>query len=558
MEDREGRLMARFNVTSPDGQKFVITAPDDATPDQVMEYAQSQFKAPEAKPSATDGMSGVETLRAGIGRGLTAAGRAAAGFLGNSPLGDVNRAIHSVLPAGIPGRLPTAAESEAARMQAAKEDAALLQTRGGKVGNVIGSAAAAAPALLIPGANTYVGASLIGAGTGAVTTEGNATERAQGALFGGLGGLAGKAAGDAIGGGVRKLREYVTASREAGKAANAGRDAAVATARDAGYVLPPTEARPSALNSLLEGISGKIKTSQAAATRNQSVTNRLAKQAVGAADDVQLSPEALKAIRDEAGKAYQAVASSGTITPGPRYAQALDAIVADAKQAAKDFPGSKPSSLVSEVEALRSGQFDAASAVAKIRTLREDASAAYAQGDKALGKGLKDGAKALEEAIEEHLKTAGPELLKQFRDARQLIAKTYSVEGAMNKATGDVSAPALAAMLKRGKPLSGELQQIAEVGAAFPKATQSLSQNYGALSPLDYLAAIGTQNPLVALARPGIRSTILSQPYQAAFARQQNYEPAMINRLAQLLENDYARRLTVSGAAGAALPASQQ
>lgn len=35
--------MARYEITAPNGQKFEITAPDDATQDQVMAYAQSEF-----------------------------------------------------------------------------------------------------------------------------------------------------------------------------------------------------------------------------------------------------------------------------------------------------------------------------------------------------------------------------------------------------------------------------------------------------------------------------------------------------------------------------------
>lgn len=512
----------------------------------------------QAEPSPIDGMSGTETLRAGIGQGLSAGARAATSFLGDSPLGTLNRAIHSLSPADLPGRLPTPEESAAARQEAQRLDAPLLGTRAGKAGSVVGSAAAAAPALLIPGANTYVGASLIGGGAGAVLTEGDAQERAKGAGFGALGGLLGKVGGDALGAGFRKLSEIAAGRRATAQAANAGRDAAVQSAREAGYVLPPNEANPNALNALLEGFSGKIKTAQAASSKNQSTTNTLARKSLGLSDDTPLTIETLSAVRNEAGKAYEAVASSGTITPGPKYAQALDAIVKDAKQAAKDFPNAKPSSLLQEIDSLRSGQFDAASAVAKIRTLRDEASAAYASGDKALGKGLKDGAKALEDAIEDHLQTAGPDLLKQFRDARQLIAKTYSVESSLNKATGDVSAQALAGQLKRGKPLSGELRQAAEVGAAFPKATQSLTQATGAVSPLDVAFGVGTGNPLWLLARPATRSTILSQPYQAAMVRPPTYDAGGLARLAQLLENDYARRLGVAGAAGAALPASQQ
>jgi len=35
--------MARYEITAPNGQKFEINAPDDATQDQVMAYAQSEF-----------------------------------------------------------------------------------------------------------------------------------------------------------------------------------------------------------------------------------------------------------------------------------------------------------------------------------------------------------------------------------------------------------------------------------------------------------------------------------------------------------------------------------
>jgi hypothetical protein len=37
--------MPQYDVTSPDGKKFRITAPDDATQEQVLEYAKSQFQA---------------------------------------------------------------------------------------------------------------------------------------------------------------------------------------------------------------------------------------------------------------------------------------------------------------------------------------------------------------------------------------------------------------------------------------------------------------------------------------------------------------------------------
>lgn len=552
--------MARFNVTSPDGQKFVVTAPDDASPDQVMEFARSQWKEPAKKPSATDEMSGAQTLAAGIGRGMTAAGRAAAGFIGDTPLGSLNRAVHSVLPNWVPGRLPTASESEAARAEAERIDAPLLQTRSGKVGNVIGSAVAASPALLVPGANTYLGSALIGAGTGAVTTEGGSTDRLAGAGFGALGGLVGKGLGDAIGTGVSKLASWASSRQAAAKAANAGRDAAVANAQQAGYVLPPTEANPGILNSALEGLSGKIKTSQAASAKNQTVTNNLAKKAIGLPEDAPITIDALNSVRSAAGQAYEAVASTGQIKPTQAYNQALDDIVAPFKKAAAGFPNAKPNPIIAEIESLRSPEFDAGAAIAKIRELRDAADSSYRAGSKDAGKAFKSAATALEDAIETHLTQvkAPPGMLDSFRDARKLIAKTYTVQKGLNAQTGDVAAPALAKELAKGKPLSGELRTIGEAGLAFPKATQALQQNYNTLSPLDYLAAIATGNPLVAGARPAARSLVLSRPYQATMAGPRTYEDATgLNALRALLENDYVRRLGVSGA-GAALPASQQ
>lgn len=45
--------MARYEITAPNGERFEITAPDDATEAQVMEYAQSQFNQAQPKVEST-------------------------------------------------------------------------------------------------------------------------------------------------------------------------------------------------------------------------------------------------------------------------------------------------------------------------------------------------------------------------------------------------------------------------------------------------------------------------------------------------------------------------
>lgn len=60
--------MAKYRVTAPDGASFEITAPDDATPDQVQAFAQQQFKT--MKPAAPAGRAADGGIVGGIKQGL--------------------------------------------------------------------------------------------------------------------------------------------------------------------------------------------------------------------------------------------------------------------------------------------------------------------------------------------------------------------------------------------------------------------------------------------------------------------------------------------------------
>jgi hypothetical protein len=145
--------------------------------------------------------------------------------------------------------------------------------------------------------------------------------------------------------------------------------AAIKVARDAGYVIPPTQAKPTLSNRVLEGFSGKITTAQNASAKNQAITNKLAAEAVGLPADAKITPDVLKSVRDAAGQAYDAIGQAGTVTPGSGYSAALDAIEAPFKKAAQGFPNAKPSPVLQLVESLRAPTFDASSAVAKIKEL---------------------------------------------------------------------------------------------------------------------------------------------------------------------------------------------
>ena len=89
-----------------------------------------------------------------------------------------------------------------------------------------------------------------------------------------------------------------------------------------------------------------------------------------------------------------------------------------------------------------------------------------------------DAAEALEDLMERELIRKGDmTILKEFRDARRLIAKSHSVENAINPSTGNVNAANLSSELQRRKPLTGDLATIARFGRAFPSAAQELKSS---------------------------------------------------------------------------------
>lgn len=124
------------------------------------------------------------------------------------------------------------------------------------------------------------------------------------------------------------------------------------------------------------------------------------------------------------------------------------------------------------------------------------------------------------------LKSRG-NLVKSYEDARQLAAKSYDVEMALNPATQEVSAKQLWALQKMGRPLSGGLKDIADSYGSFPQAMQTPT-SFGGVEDFSVLdLALSGQNlahgnvggSLAALARPLARATVLSKPFQKSMMK---------------------------------------
>lgn len=321
---------------------------------------------------------------------------------------------------------------------------------------------------------------------------------------------------------------------------NSVRDQTIAEARKAGYTIPPVQANPSLTNRALEGWSGKISTAQGASLKNQNIINDAAVKTLGLPSGVPVTKDALDVIRENAGKVYEAVANTGKITTDEAYKTALMSAAKPNAQLMQKFPQMAVKEIDDLSKGLSVGSMDGEDAVMLIRQLRNDASLNISARDpakSALGRFQKNAAGAVEDMLGRHLEKIGDnQLLDSFKTARQTIAKTYSVENALNESTGNVIGRKLAQQLAKGKPLSGPLKGAAKASQALPRATQEVTSSMPGISPLDMaVGAIGSasmQSPAFlsyALGRPAIRSVILSKPYQKFIMGKPNYARGLLD-----------------------------
>jgi hypothetical protein len=413
-----------------------------------------------------------------------------------------------------------------------------------------GGMTAGAGGSAVGNALTRVAGGAINGGASAGLVE--PSQAGTGAVVGAALPIAGQVVG-AAGNAMGKLAQAPAQSPEAA--------AAIQAARDAGYVIPPTQANPTLLNRALEGFSGKLTTAQNASARNQAVTNASAAKAVGLPEGAQITTEALDAVRAEAGKAYGAVAKLGPLdTAGAKLPDGV---------AVKYFTDPltlAPRSTVDSAELVRAWKQSNADATAYYRAYARDANpetlakAKAAASDaksvddfltKALTTPAAASGKSGEQLIAELSKgyispadfirqsVAKPAegdavafgnqaLLDALKAARVRIAKTYSVEAALNPATGTVDAGILAKQLRKGKVLTDGLKDSADFAARFPKAAQT-PERMGSLpgsSPLDFAAAGGLS---AATGNPLMMASVLARP----IARAATLSPLVQNRLVQ-------------------------
>lgn len=440
--------MPEFEVTSPDGQKFRVNAPDGATQEEALAFAQSQH-AKSAGPPSTPAVA------------LNALPKAAAGFVDqftNAPT-----RLHN---------LTKAAYGAAAYALGYKDvgDSVTMSEEPDFAHRALSSVGAISPDRepQTPG-QRLVDAAVQGGATFLASPAAGVKQIMKNVALGATSGTAGEVTKEVSGSptaaiAVSMLTPLAVRHAISGIGKGTTNEVVGETIKDgmdAGYVVPPSSIKPVLVRDKIESFGGKAAVKQEAALRNQEVTNDLAARAVNLPKGTALTPGKLDEVREKAGAVYGEAAQ---LRPTP------------------DMPWFK--------------RYHDTDIVEQLKQARADANAAWKHYERSADPSVKDRAEAfgkqaasLEKDLE-NLATANkrPDIVKRLVEARTIIAKTYDVERALNVGNGNVDAHVIGQLLQSGKPLTGELKLIGRFSLAFGHVTREggkvPSPNVSALDPM--------------------------------------------------------------------------
>lgn len=337
------------------------------------------------------------------------------------------------------------------------------------------------------------------------------------------------------------------------KAINAPRDQALQSAKDKGYVFPPSvSGNAGPLSSFFQSVVGGTKMDYGASFKNQRVTNSLIKKELGLPGDKAITVQALEDLRDTYSKPYEDVKSSvPTLKSTPEFKQALQNPNSYFAEAKAEFPDYFKNAEVEKlVNTLSKDQFSSKAAIQLQKKLRSDGNTNMKAFDdtskQSLGEAQLNAAKAIDNLIDQNLQMKAPPGVKNFQsklttnlaEARKRIAQSYAVQGALNDVTGNISAQSLGRLWEKQGTLTGGLKDVGQTYNAFERqlrdvdkfpatASEGVSNLDIAKGTLLGAAKHGALGATSAIARPLLKPVLLSDWYQALNVNPPTYQPGL-------------------------------
>lgn len=475
--------MPKYQIQSPDGHTYEISAPEGASRDDVLAYAKKQFSAQSTQPHPSEPpapSTNVPSYRQ-PGSVLSTVGRPVGRAVADVESLTLDPAVYlaDVATGQVEGKFPFKGKTKLPSERTREDLDRFLPppkdtlSRGAETASSLILGAAAGP---------------------------------QGELKGGA------------------------------ELANFGREEALRAAHRAGYKIAPSEAGDAAIGQALQSASGKARLERELRTGNQEVTNRLSKLALDLhPDHPPLDSEVMTEVRDEAGRAYEALRQlPGKVRTDQPLLEEIANAGGDFSKLDRAFPrepgiGQEEidrSMIEREKGRWLQPEFSPGEAVDAMRQLRQDASRLLKtrkMQDWSLGMVKRQIAEAMAQRLERYAGEQNqPRLVDALRSARERIAKSHVVEDALNETTGDVDALHIASAYHAGAHLTDELELIAQSGQAFRRSVGRADYGgEGPFSVVDALLGIGgaMHNPALAsaiLLRPATRAALKSGAYQSS------------------------------------------
>ena len=416
--------MADYDVTAPGGLKFRVTAPEGATQDQVLAFAQQQFARMRSVPdSAPEQPSAVPTAPTGQNPNPGTAGLVKFGAgLAGAPVDAIEGA------ANLPPQAAKTLLMAAGRYDLASKIPMLRGSFGGSESIQRGLRATGVPGLNPDNPNpqdptgtaAYDFAARGGAVPGGVLPAAASmlAEKMLGPDYAAVGSLAPTAAIS----GYNAARAPALAKEAA---SNVVRDQTLRDAQDLGLKVIPSSVNPNIAGSTLESLAGKAAVKQQITLDNAKVTTAVARQEAGLPGNAPITEQALEARRDVLSQPYRDLAAVSN--NAQYYLRALR----DARQKATQYWR----------------EYERQATVSSLENYNQ----------------MNAKAAAMEQRLEQEAAKVGrSDLVPAMKEARQAIAKTWDVERALNLGDGTVDAHALGRLYDKGAPLSGGLEKIAK------------------------------------------------------------------------------------------------
>lgn len=241
-----------------------------------------------------------------------------------------------------------------------------------------------------------------------------------------------------------------------------------------------------------------------AAAVNQPLANEATRQELMLPDEAPLTPQLLDKARSHyASPAYKAIEQESAVKLGDVYKSEMDSLGDIPAEFSEKLKPPAPGASISGKEAVNlSRKF-------RFRANQYDKQAMLSGSPEAsdLAELHRGAAEAIEEAVKQHLDSSGKgQLAQDWDNARVYVAKTYSVQNALDGA-GNVRVTDLKRQLLKNRPLSGNLEMLANLGAQYPEAFK-LTQLSGPKPSLTRRAAAAVIPHATTAAGAGLGSAI--------------------------------------------------